>query len=153
MLNQYDPELGQLVLGNRYSKYECPEYLIALLEHLDNEIWRVTQNMGIKSNVIGLGLQPGSNNAEEYVNTVFSMRSYYWGDCVCPQGAITADCNACKPNFQIGDFEVRWYKHLGRGDTINREITPNEAITMFKQCMESLEQQEKEWMQEKGYSD
>ena len=29
-------------------------------------------------------------------------------------------------------------KHLGRGTTINREVTPEEAINMFDKCLESI---------------
>lgn len=42
------------------------------------------------------------------------------------------------PNFRCGDFEVRWYKYIGRDISCNRSITRQELEDMFKKCFESL---------------
>ena len=134
----FTPELGQMLFGNRYSEHPCPEWLTAMLERLSDEIWRVTHNS------TGEGVKPTANEGSQYITPVFSMRSYYWGECNSDglEDDVPLDpdpsCLACAPNFQYGDFEVRWYKHARRGATMNRKISPEEAVDMFNACMASV---------------
>lgn len=63
-------------------------------------------------------------------------------ECVC--GAVDGwterdecdpTCRQRMPNFQCGDFEVRWYKHCRRGATINRPITADEMDAILAKCL------------------
>lgn len=56
------------------------------------------------------------------------MRAFYWGD----------DELIDLPNFQVDDIKVRWYKWVGRGMTINKEIEKEEWFDLIDQCIESL---------------
>jgi len=38
------PELGSLLTGQPTQKYECPEYIVALLEYLEHELWLDYEN-------------------------------------------------------------------------------------------------------------
>ena len=35
--------------------------------------------------------------------------------CSCPMTIHKKDCIETRPNFRCGEFEVHWYKHIGRG--------------------------------------
>lgn len=94
---------------------DCPEYIIALLQYIRGEIERRYWNRY-------------QDEWREYVGSgtnVFEWRAYYWGD---------NDEEHDKPNFKYNDIEIHWYKYLGRGTVINRDITPEEAIEMFNMC-------------------
>jgi len=60
------------------------------------------------------------------------MRNYHWcdEDKDCPE--------AVKPNFKSGGVEVRWYKYLGRGMSVSRQITKEELAEIFQKCADSL---------------
>jgi len=49
-----------------------------------------------------------------------------------------ADCREVIPNFKCGDLEIRWYKYLGRGMSVNREVTRAEWKEIFRRCFASL---------------
>lgn len=48
------------------------------------------------------------------------------------------DCKEVIPNFRCGDIEIRWYKYIGRGMSVNRPVTQEELMAAFKRCRESL---------------
>ncbi len=142
MAQQFQPELGQALFGNNFGELECPQWLVVLIERLGDEIWRVTHNS------TGAGINPTDNEGSSFGTNMFEMRSYYWGDCICPTDddeevavkPVVIVCQACAPNFKFGDFEVRWYKHARRSPSMNRDITPDEATKMFEKCMASVTQ-------------
>jgi len=76
---------------------------------------------------------PTGNVGTSYCTDVFEMRSYCWD---------TDSERADLPNFKCGDFEVRWYKWLGRGTSMNREIDANEFAEMLDRCLESVRKNE-----------
>lgn len=127
----FEPELGQMMYGHCCQQYECPEYFIALLQNISYEISRVTGNQGES-------VDPATNEGSTYKNSTFEIRSYSWVDCVCNEDKCSSCCEACLPNFQYKDILVSWYKYLGRGTSINKEITPNEAINIFNECIASI---------------
>ena len=74
---------------------------------------------------------PFYNTGQKYSNDVFSVRSYYWGD----------DENKIRlPNFEYKDFKVYWYKHLGRGLTIEykKDIDIDFISQMQMECIVSI---------------
>lgn len=50
----------------------------------------------------------------------------------------TFDCRVVAPNFKCGDLEIRWYKYIGRGMSVNREITREELRQIFSRCRRSI---------------
>lgn len=105
-------------------EYRCPEYFVALLEHLDYELTRIKENI-LQEDYYS----PFTNSGNQFKTDVFEVRAYYWGD---------DEAEIDKPNFKCGKFEVSWYKRLGRETTINKKLTPRKAIKIFNKCMESL---------------
>jgi len=47
-------------------------------------------------------------------------------------------CSEVRPNFKCGDVEVRWYKYIGRGMSVNRELSRAEWRDIFARCAASL---------------
>ena len=75
------------------------------------------------------GANPCENNASQFKNDTFSMRSFYWGD---------DETISNFPNFKYKDVEVRWYKYLGRGMEVNQDLTPTKWAAIFEDCLKSL---------------
>lgn len=139
---RYTPEIGQALLGAPWGAYECPLYIEALLERLFDEVRRAEWNRTQSEFE-----SPLDNVGAEYQTDYFVAHSYVWTDCECVPGEgcwETCDCSACEPNFYVkktpsGEpFEVRWYKHARRGNTINRPAAPAEVLAIFDACMASV---------------
>jgi hypothetical protein len=70
----------------------------------------------------------------EVDNCVFSMKPYCWCD--------SEDCKWCgdqqAPNFHYKplDFQVWWYKYIGRGMTFNKDISVQDCAKMLKDCID-----------------
>ena len=43
-----------------------------------------------------------------------------------------------EPDFICSDIEIKWYKHIGRGMEINRNVPFDELDDMFHRCRVSL---------------
>lgn len=145
-MREYEPEMGQMLFGRPWSQYDCPEWIIGLIERLSSEVWRVTNNND------GDGIRPTDNEGSDFVNDTFEMHSYYWGeDCSCESEdgehgeMCIADCPSCRPNFRCGDFEMRWYKHARRGTSCNRVPEPVEMVNIFERCYASVQAMELPW--------
>lgn len=113
---------------------DCPEYVTALLCYIRSDYDRIMEN---RTQVDYYMNSPFSNsgNVEGYKNDTFEVHAYDW----------SWDCDESEqepPNFKYKDIEISWYKYLGRGMWINKAITPEQAIEMFNDCMESLRREE-----------
>jgi hypothetical protein len=136
MTDYYEPELGQMVFGQPWRKYECPEYIIALLKEIGEVLYRMMGNLGNHPYD-----NPFSNTGANFKCDVFEVEAYSWAEE--PQ-----ECN-----FKYKDIEISWYKYLGRGTTINRETTYEEIIEMFDACIKELRRIEKKYYESIGDQD
>ncbi|MBU2685833.1 MAG: hypothetical protein KKF27_21540 [Gammaproteobacteria bacterium] len=123
----YELELGQYAFGQPYKRFECPEWVIAYLDYIDNELQRVYWNINQESIE-----SPFENTGGSYKNAVMEVEAYSWDDE-----------KEQKYNFKWRDVEISWYKHLHRGTSINKEITLEEGVEMFNDCIKELRKQEK----------
>jgi hypothetical protein len=117
----YQPEMGQMCFGNKWEDYEIPEYANALLQHLIEEMKRVYWN----------NKQELFNECQYTKINKVVYRPYYWGE----------DSRAKqKPNFYIlGDkVQVFWYKHPGRGMSVNRKMSMKGWIDWFNRVLKRL---------------
>jgi hypothetical protein len=92
------------------------------------------------------GGNPCDNVAAHYKNSVFEMNSFCWCD---GEGEHET---ACPPNFRFEykgedilpikhpreDFEVNWYKYLGRGTTQSRQVSAKEWADILQRCINSI---------------
>lgn len=128
MTEEYIPELGQAVFGQPYKSYGASGMLIAALESISSEIdrvmWNITQE---RYN------SPFSNSGNEFKCDTFEVEAYSWNE----------DYEQLY-NFKWKDFEVSWYKYLGRGTSINRKISNDEIAEMLDECLDALLKYEKE---------
>ena len=122
-MKEYKPELGQAVFGQPHKKYECPEYIIALLEYLEYEM----ESEGAFKD----GYSPFRNTGNKWKNEVFEAESYSWNEDVTQPW-----------NFKYGDLEISWYKHIGRGTSINFIPAPSMMVDVFNECLKSIRQEE-----------
>lgn len=76
---------------------------------------------------------PADNTGAEYENDVFLISAYDWRDDI-PE-------DECVPNFWYKplNYQVEWYKHIGRGTYSNRPMPIDDAIVMFENCIASLQ--------------
>lgn len=65
--------------------------------------------------------------------------------CICGADAAWVErehceptCKTMLPNFKCGSFEVRWYKYLGRGMSMNRKVDRVEFWRMVNRCVDSV---------------
>lgn len=69
-----------------------------------------------------------------YTNGVFSIFSYWWGDCTCGAGEESTEekevpctefCNLMLPNFvhHPSEFVLQWYKYALRDSYSNKPLT------------------------------
>lgn len=114
---------------------DCPEWIVALLEHIEAEMERLYWNKYQEEYE-----SPFRNTGARFDNGVFSVRAFNWGD-------EDDDEDDDEPNFVCGPMRVRWYKHLGRCTEIDQLPDADTVITYFTKCMSSLEQAG-EWQEE-----
>ena len=122
-------ELGNFMFNtNQNQQYDCPNYIIALLKEIDNQLLRIMWNKNHKEYE-----SPFGNTGNKFFNKVFQVQAYEWNEDIEQQF-----------NFKYKDIKSSWYKYLGRDTTINKEITPEEAADMFNDCIDSLKEDFKE---------
>lgn len=133
-VTEFQPELGQLLRDDSYGEVEASDLCVAVLSSIANEVTRVMGNREQRP------VYMGSNGGEEFIADAFEMRDYCWCEGDRHPGG-------CPPNFRWRDFEARWYKHLGRSTSCNREITSDELAVMLTDCLESARRMDTvEWM-------
>jgi len=116
-MKEYEPELGQMCMGQPTQKLECPDYVAAALEYLAYFFYDKKISQG----------NPFRNTGAKWSNFLFTVNAYDWNED-----------NIQPFNFKYKDIEISWYKYLGRGMSINREVSEEECWTMLKECVESI---------------
>lgn len=73
-----------------------------------------------------------------FANETFHMATYR--ECVECEGETCEHCGRGSPNFYYAplDFEVRWYKYIGRDMEFNKEIPASGVAKMIHDCLESI---------------
>ena len=130
-------ELGNLLFnkGNNNQRYECPEYVIALLNYLDKEIQRVMWNNTQKDFD-----SPFDNTANTFETKKFKVQAFNWNDDYAQPYNFIYYVDKNKSN--IDDIKISWYKYLGRDTTINQELDSSVIIDMFDDCLQSIRELE-----------
>lgn len=116
-------ELGQMMYANNtIYEYDCPDWIIALLQSLDYELGIAMWNVYQKEYD-----SPFMNTGNEYIGNFFEVHAYNWNEDI-----------EQPYNFKCGNIEISWYKYLGRGTTINGEYTSYEIIDMYDKCLQEI---------------
>lgn len=77
----YEPELGQMMFGNAYSEFALGKNE----RQAEEKLYELSEMIGKKNpDVQAHGLLGGEwCYGQDFVNDVFEMRPYWWGDCTC----------------------------------------------------------------------
>jgi len=126
-MQDYEPEIGQYMFGQPYKEYQCSALLEAALSSINSELCRVMWNINQEEYN-----SPFYNNGNSFECPVFEIKAYSWSDDEQPY------------NFKYKDIEISWYKHLGRGMSIGKQITNDEIAKMLDDCLEYLYKYEQE---------
>ena len=118
-MTDYEPTIAQAVFGQPTQQFECPDILEAALTMLRHEMQRVLWNL--KQGEV----DPFGNGGESFDCGEMSVCAYYWGD----------EKQLWNFRHPASDIEVSWYKYFGRGMSVNREVTADEAATLLRACM------------------
>lgn len=133
-------ELGNLLFnkGNNNQQYECPEYIIALLNYLDDEIQRVMWNITQKEFD-----SPFSNTANSFKTNKFEVKAFNWNEDYAQPYNFIYYVDKTKSN--LDDVKISWYKYLDRDTTINQELDSSVVIDIFNECLESIRELEPDY--------
>ena len=122
-LKPYEPELGQIMWDMPPGEFDLGKLEKLVVSNL-RKLAQLTKVEGLGDNIGG--------HSVKFRSDVFVMQNYHW----CTEGD---DCKtAAQPNFKCGDVEIRWYKYLGRGMSVNRQVTREELTEIFQKCKDSL---------------
>lgn len=126
-MKKYEPELGQAFFGQPWKSIECPEWMIGLIEGLRSRLSVAGWNEYQKEFDPFDDWEDAEIFNRDHKDIGIEVWPYSWNDDV-----------EQKYNFKYQDIEISWYKHLGRGDSINREVSPAEAAKMFDEIAARL---------------
>ena len=124
------PEIGQAAFGQPHQVQPCPLYLRAALGLLRDELDRVRHNIA-QADVA----DPFANTGGSFACETFAVEAYSW------------DEDRRQPwNFTWipGGVEISWYKHFGRGASVNQPVTPDLVAQLLASCMAAIERFEME---------
>lgn len=95
--------------------------------YLDNALWMIKEAVDGLPEFVNVGLNPFENSELVFKNDVFEVEAFAW------------DESYDQPyNFKFRDIEVSWYKYLGRGMRVNRDVSALECAEMVAKCIGSL---------------
>lgn len=135
-------ELGNMMFNtNENQQYECPKYIIALLDYLDAQLKRVMFNINHEEYD-----SPFENTGNTFETDVFKVQAYDWNDDVKQDYNFIYYVDRTKSNLQ--HIKISWYKYLGRDTTINQEIDSSIIVDMFDNCLKSILDYEKKYLGE-----
>ncbi len=123
-LKMKDLELGQIFMGNAVGEYVCPEYVEAMIAYIFEEIDRIYWN----------NYQTEWDRHDDPKLKGIEFRPYCWGE----DEKEKSQCN-----FAFKGVELRWYKNFGRGMTLNKDMTSDEWIEWFDECLKHIRKQDK----------
>lgn len=130
-MDEHVPELGQAIFSHGAF------HEVAVSRHVHNGLLLIGEAIGTKRGDWdrSWGSLTSNSGADPYEDDVFVMRTFCWCD-----GDAAGHEELCPPNFEFKstDLKVSWYKHAGRGDSMNRRVEPQEWAEIEAACLASL---------------
>jgi hypothetical protein len=121
-MKKYIPELGQEFFGQPYKEIEASNLLIAALNSISRKLSYHFWNKYQKELDC-----PFRNSGTSFKNKTFEVESYSWDDT-----------KKQKYNFKWQDIQISWYKYLGRGTTVNKQLSNDKIEKLLEDCLNSL---------------
>lgn len=127
-MSDFEPELGQMCFGQPWKRHAGSQLLKAALQaisyRLDIAMWNIEQQEYSS---------PFGNTGNRFDCPTFSAHAYSWND------------EEEQPwNFKWRDVEISWYKHCGRGLSVNQELKPDRISEMLDDCLGAVSEYEKQ---------
>lgn len=139
-----DLELGNLAFNtNDNQEYNCPQYIVALLKEIDEQLCRIMFNIEQEEYD-----SPFGNTGNSFRLGNFEIHAYNWNDDESQEYNFIYKVNKSKANMP--DLKISWYKYLGRDTTINQEIDSNVIVNIFDDIMSQLRIFEAKELAKKG---
>ncbi|MDO8424597.1 MAG: hypothetical protein Q7S70_01500 [bacterium] len=129
-IKKIEPRLGQGMIGRPLKEFEVPEWLMAFLEYIREEIKRVEGNS--RQEEFDPFEHVRGRSPQGYQTDKFEIRGYNWSE----------ENPTATTNFKWRDLEISWYKDLGREMSMNKEISLQDGALMLKECLESIRQKQ-----------
>jgi hypothetical protein len=104
---------------------DCPEYVEALLEHIESEMDRYYCNQSQKD--FPSPFRNTGHDGDFCIPGQLEIYAFEWDEAIFQPF-----------NFKWEDIKIRWYKYLGRDTRINKPISPERAVKMFSSCMKII---------------
>lgn len=129
-------------------RYPCPEWVVAFLEYIEGDLDRVMWNLHQTEYE-----SPFRNTGNRYENQTFAVAAYDWGWHQALEEWAFEGLDPHPPeqpaNFTWQDtfappLKIYWYKALGRGTEMNRELSPEEGIRMLNECLAAVRAEEQD---------
>ncbi|WP_327210800.1 hypothetical protein [Rhizobium leguminosarum] len=121
MPEDYQPEFGQMLFGHRPQRFEGSPALERALERIGENIMAAAEARKERRD------NPFWNTGDSFENDVFKVEAYSWDD------------DYEQPfNFAWRDLRVSWYKHVGRGMSVNMQVDTHLVNEMLVECLGSI---------------
>ena len=111
----FQPELGQAAFGAPWVEYDVSDIGSACIAALLDEIRRVFWNRAQRQ--VEFRSEDDAETWNAYGSAI-EWHAYWWGN-------EDAD-EARRPNLIFDGVAVHWYKWPGRGDSVDREMLPDD---------------------------
>jgi hypothetical protein len=128
MDDHFTPELGQACFSNGpWQEYPLPRFMERGLMEIAETIAEARGDEGPLT---------GNWGGESWDSEVFAMRAYCWCD-----GDQPGHEDGCPPNFEHhrSGVTAAWYKHVGRGASVNVNIGRHDWRAIAAACIADIE--------------
>lgn len=139
MAEEYNPlnhSVVQAFMGGVWCRYQCDDFVEALLTALLDEVRRVHWNVYQHQ----WGPSWHADQVEDPCIEGILFTRYYDG-CECEdegESGHAPECRHARPNFQHEDVQFRWYKYPGRGMSTNKDWSPEKWRDWFVRCLATI---------------
>jgi len=111
----YQPEMGQFAFGMPWAEFEVSDLGSACIASLLDEVRRVFWNRNGREVSFR---DEGDAEVWNAYGSGIEWHAYWWGDEEAEEAA--------RPNLTFAGLNIRWYKWPGRGESVEREMTPDD---------------------------
>lgn len=132
-------ELGNMLSGCSQGEFGIPRFC-GFEEQFERLILALSLALNPSRNGYNFVFQGDSS----FENEVFTVRSYYWGDCACGHDDVDEECeDGCKlmlPNFlyKPTGYSIKWYKYPFRAAYQSQNLRLDGFSRIIDDCLKSL---------------
>jgi hypothetical protein len=122
--NEHHPQCYQILLESRFKAANPEGSLLVPIDETEKQL----------CSEMGLSYPEGSA-----VHCTCDFRDRW--NAFLEENDHDASCRITKPNFRHKklDFEVNWYKYIGRGMSMNKPLDKKALRGIFRECFKSIE--------------